>query len=70
MRHGAEFDLIGAILAGKVGDFEDARRAYGEARMTVFGLVAGRLLCATDTMRGAVLRVISLRKVNEREQRE
>jgi uncharacterized DUF497 family protein len=38
--------------------------------MTVFGLVAGRLLCATYTMRGAVVRVISLRKANETEQRE
>lgn len=67
---GLPFLLIVHVLAGMMGEYEDTRRDYGEARMTVFGLVNDRLLTATYTRRGDVIRVISLRKANERERRK
>jgi uncharacterized DUF497 family protein len=45
----------------------DARREYGEVRYVAIGLLRGRLhvLCFTETPDG--IRVISLRKANQRE---
>jgi len=45
----------------------DERRVYGEARLQAFGLIGGRLHVLAFTMRGEVLRAISLRKANSRE---
>jgi hypothetical protein len=45
----------------------DERRAYGEARLQAYGLIGGRLHVLAFTMRGEVLRAISLRKANSRE---
>ena len=45
----------------------DERRAYGEVRLQAYGLINGRLYVLAFTMRGDVLRAISLRKANARE---
>ncbi len=45
----------------------DDRYAYGEARFRAYGLIEGRLHMLAFTMRGSVLRAISLRKANSRE---
>jgi uncharacterized DUF497 family protein len=45
----------------------DERRAYGEARFRAYGLIGGRMHMLAFTMRGDVLRAISLRKANRRE---
>lgn len=45
----------------------DKRRAYGEARLQAYGMIGGRLHVLAFTMRGEVLRAISLRKANPRE---
>lgn len=45
----------------------DERRAYGEVRLQAYGLINGRLHVLAFTMRGDVLRAISLRKANARE---
>lgn len=47
----------------------DERRAYGEIRLQAYGLIDGRLHVLAFTMRGEVLRAISLRKANPREVR-
>jgi len=47
----------------------DERRAYGEARRQAYGPIDGRLHVLAFTMRGDVLRAISLRKANSREVR-
>ena len=47
----------------------DERRAYGEARLQAYGLLDGRLHVLAFTMRGDVLRAISLREANRREAR-
>ena len=45
----------------------DDRYAYGEDRFQAHGLIDGRLHVLAFTMRGEVLRAISLRRANPRE---
>lgn len=45
----------------------DARRQYGERRIIALGIIRERVHVLIFTMRGAALRVISLRKANRRE---
>lgn len=47
----------------------DRRRDYGEARRIARGLIKNRLFILAFVLRGDVIRVISLRKANKREQR-
>jgi uncharacterized DUF497 family protein len=71
---GLPFLLIVPLLENLLGEYEDDRQDYGEARITAFGLVAGRLMVAVYTLRQQagteVVWVISLRKANTREQRK
>ena len=46
----------------------DERFAYGEARFRVYGRIDGQLHMLAFTMHGTVLRAISLRKANKREE--
>ena len=48
---------------------EDRRRNYGEARLRVPGYIDGKLHAAVITPRGERIRVISLRRANQREER-
>jgi uncharacterized protein len=57
------FDFETALIA------EDTRRNYGEARFRALGLIDDRVHALVFTMRGDMLRVISLRKANARETR-
>ena len=50
-------------------DSEDTRRDYGEERRLTLGKIEGRLFAVAYTPRGKVIRPISARKANEREQR-
>lgn len=45
----------------------DSRQDYGETRLNTLGFLNGRLHLMTFTIRGNVIRVISLRKANKRE---
>lgn len=45
---------------------QDTRKDYGETRYAALGPIEGRLHCVCFTVRGK-LRIISLRKANERE---
>ncbi len=45
----------------------DLRYDYGEERTQAYGLIGGRLHLLVFTMRGQVLRAISLRKTNAKE---
>ncbi len=47
----------------------DRRREYGEDRQTMMGLLDGRLMIVAFTVRGAAIRVISMRKANGRERK-
>jgi uncharacterized DUF497 family protein len=59
----AEFDFDTALL--KV----DIRKSYGELRHVAIGYIYGRLHVMVFTKRGQTVRVISLRKANQREER-
>ena len=56
-----EFDLATAKI------WADTRKDYGEERFIALGYIGERLFSMTFTVRGEVLRVISLRKANSRE---
>ena len=45
----------------------DNRRNYGETRYTGFAFIDDRLYCVVFTVRDDALRIISLRKANDRE---
>jgi hypothetical protein len=47
----------------------DDRRDYGEDRIQVIGLSAGRVLFVVYTRRGDVIRVISARRANRDERK-
>lgn len=57
----AEFDFTTALVA------VDSRRAYGETRYEAIGWIGHALHVLVFTIRGDVLRVISLRRANKRE---
>ena len=54
---------------GKVTIIPDLRRDCGQARHWAIGPIEGRLHVLAFTMRGEVLRAISLRKANQRERK-
>jgi hypothetical protein len=59
----ARFDWTGAIR------LPDTRRDYGEVREGVYGLIGDRLHFLVFTLRDGRMRIISLRRASEREQR-
>jgi uncharacterized DUF497 family protein len=59
----ADMDLDATLIE------PDQRRGYGEARFQALGPISGRLHLLAFTMRGQRMRVISLRKANDRERR-
>jgi len=59
-----QFDLETAMI--KI----DVRKCYGELRFNALGLIGERLYHMTFTVRTDVIRVISLRKANNREIRD
>lgn len=58
-----DFDLTTAQID------QDIRRDYGEVRFKATGMIGGRLFILIFTPRGERLRLISLRRANEREKR-
>lgn len=66
-RHGVPFTAVSDFDFGTALVFPDDRQEYGEERMIAVGFIKGRLHVLIYTMRGATLRVISLRKANRRE---
>jgi uncharacterized DUF497 family protein len=47
--------------------WQDTRKDYGEERFIALGYIEKRLFSMVFTVRGDVLRIISLRKANNRE---
>lgn len=67
LKHGVRLSLAAQIDWSAVWSEPDVRRDYGELREVGFAPIAGRLYCVVFTQRGDVIRVISLRKANYRE---
>lgn len=57
------------VFNGPTFTFEDIRFDYGEPRFITFGLLDGRMVVIAHTPRGEKIRIISMRKGNEREQK-
>jgi uncharacterized DUF497 family protein len=57
----AKFDLQTAKI------WQDTRKDYGEERFIALGYIEKRLFSMVFTVRGDVLRIISLRKANNKE---
>lgn len=57
------------VFSGPTIEFPDRRRDYGEVRIVCFGLLRGRAVVVIYTERTGIRHIISMRKVNEREQR-
>ena len=69
-KHGVPFEYaVRVFLDPHRLDGEDTRRDYSEHRRLTLGKIEGRLLAVAYTPRGTVIRLISARKANEREQR-
>ncbi len=57
------------VFDGQTLTVDDDRQDYGEPRWITVGYLDGRMVVLVWTKRGESLRVISLRKANEREQK-
>ena len=66
---GLDMQRADEIFAGDTITVEDDRKDYGEKRLITVGLLEGRMIVLIWTPRGAVRRVISMRKANAREQK-
>jgi uncharacterized protein len=68
-KHGIDFMDAPEMFAGPMLLSEDTRKDYGEPRFIGFGYIRGRLIAAAFSRRGEAIRIISLRKANQREQK-
>ena len=66
-KHGISLAMAALIDWSKAVTFPDDRRFYGEERFTGYGRIHERLHCVIYTYRGSAVRIISLRKANQRE---
>lgn len=67
---GLDFEDAPAVFNGpRRITWEDMRKEYEERRKITMGELAGRLVIIVHTKRGDNIRIISMRKANEREQR-
>lgn len=68
-KHGLSFYDAEAVFAGDVMTVADQRKDYGEPRFAALGTLAGRVVFIAYTLRTHKVRIISMRKANEREQK-
>lgn len=62
-----DFKDASIVLGGKVYEFEDTRRDYGETRIIAVGHLEGRMVVVGYVKRGQMKHIFSMRKANERE---
>ena len=65
---GISFELASGFDFDTALTIEDKRRDYGEPRYLSLGCIGSRLYALVFSPRGSVVRVISLRKANSREE--
>ncbi|MFN0114437.1 MAG: BrnT family toxin [Paracoccaceae bacterium] len=66
-KHGVDFAEAERFDWTRVVVLTDTRRDYGEVRLRVFGMIGERLHVLVFAQRGAMIRVIRLRRANGRE---
>jgi uncharacterized DUF497 family protein len=70
-KHGVPFEYAARVFLDIYRlDRVDERREYSEERRVTLGRIEGRLYAVAYTPRGQIIRLISARKANEREQRQ
>ena len=69
-KHGVPFEYAARVFLDLHRRDSQDNRHYGEERWLTLGKIEGRLFAVAYTPRGAVIRLISARKANEREQRK
>ena len=67
-KHGLSFEDAWQVFAGDTLTIPDDRYHYGEKRLITLGRLAGRVVVVVHVARGEKIRIISMRKANEREQ--
>lgn len=70
-KHGFHFESAALVFSGAYITQEDTRKDYGERRFLSMGTLGlnGRVVIVAYTRRGSKLRIISMRKANQREQK-
>ncbi len=68
-KHGLSFQDAELIFSGKTVTFKDDRHDYGEERFITLGELKNRVVVIVHTQRNFVIRIISMRKANEREKK-
>jgi uncharacterized DUF497 family protein len=66
-KHGISLAFGAVVLAGAIGEIEDARHVYGEARMKAFAEIDGRWFGCAFTMRGGVAQIITVHRMRRKE---
>ena len=69
LERGISFELAADFNLATAKIWPDARKDYAEARYIALGYIGERLFSMVFTVRGDILRIISLRKANKREVR-
>ncbi|MBX9726097.1 MAG: BrnT family toxin [Rickettsiales bacterium] len=70
-KHGLDFEDAHEVLFGSLQyTFEDDRFDYGEKRWITVGYLKKRMVVVVWVERGDLIRVISMRKVNEKDQKK
>jgi len=64
---GIGFDEASLIFEGEVIEWPDTRTDYGKIRMNAIGEVNGKVLRVAYTMRGDVVRIITVWKANRKD---
>jgi uncharacterized DUF497 family protein len=68
--HGLSFEVVREAFDDFYAyEWADEREDYGEERFNITGMVRGRLITVTYTMRGEKFRLISASKAEPRERR-
>ncbi|WFS01666.1 BrnT family toxin [Rhizobium tumorigenes] len=67
---GLDFARCSEIFAGKHITFEDERKNYGEPRFITIARLDSRMIVVVWTPRDGHERIISMRRANDREQRD
>lgn len=68
-KHGLNFQDADIVFLGQTISFVDDRQNYGEERYITLGQLNNRVIVIVHTQRGFNIRIISMRKANEREKK-
>ncbi len=68
-KHSLDFQDAELIFLGRTITFIDDRQDYGEDRYITLGELENRVIVVIHTQRNYALRIISMRKANEREKK-